>query len=61
MHAAVTTALDVLGLLLLAAGLGLAVAGCGRVGAGFATAGLVVLAGSVAAATVRPRVKRGAP
>lgn len=50
MREAITTALDVLALLLVAAGLGLAVAGWERPGLGVAVAGVVVGVGAQLAA-----------
>lgn len=51
----ITTFLDALGLLLLAAGLGVAVAALAGTGYGLVVAGLVVLAGSQLAATFGAR------
>jgi hypothetical protein len=60
MHKVVTTALDVIGLLLVAAGVGALVALVAGVGGGLVVAGVVVLAGRwLADRQARPEPARG--
>ncbi|MEV6693377.1 hypothetical protein AB0M35_18095 [Micromonospora sp. NPDC051196] len=60
MYKVVTTALDVLGLLLVAAGIGAAVAMVAGAGGGLVAAGIVVLAGRwLADRQARPEQARG--